>query len=1273
MDHTAFLQPPPRSSHGTSSAQPPNPFDSPNLFNLAKTPDAASTHSRSASNTPVSPLPPTLPPIPRIASVYDPQSERPTTQHSLNTKEDGRDPESNEPKTYQSASQDASTTRLDQRDFQPATYRPRDDFHTRRTSQEERDHIFPRRPNTAGQVTGLRSRGLTAYQPTNGYPADIDMTSAPIYKVAPIISIPTGPMPHFENLSPSKFPSESHRVPPAPPQAAGSSPSPRIPQVAVPQTQRIEKVEKYGKKLNLRNPMSLLLRRRSGQVLEQLSDESLISHRTPGVHGSLMADNFDPSIRGKIVHDFSAPRPRRNFPVTSQSGDVSSMNKSSAHTSNEQLLFEGNDPSRIERQHTPVFKEHLEDDENQQVNDSAIRAEALANKDFIARNSFPPLLGQDIVPGPSFTRLSKPLPEPPQEVQEQEQRAASTASSQHSDIVAPIAPLSPVAEDGTTPTDNASARTTSTNRPRARKALSSASRSTVSMRGSRTSTSYDWQNASLPPHMLSNSSRFSFQLANASATQERILEERHKQKEAAKALEQHNRRFEEDASDEGDDYDLDDFDENGYDGFEEDVPTVGEEWSHSGLGLNGLSLPGLSLREAAKMALGSNPVDQFGSMPVLPAPIVQGLGIMPALPEHIQGSSEPHKSVTEAQEVVAVAESRAAVGSQFVDDDLYFDDGEFGDLDVDLDGDEPFDESVFDDPLHPLYERKHVHRPETDENARDGAAEVDTADRNELVAPQNSQRAARRSRLGLVPSEPMPQHPDLNSSQETITAYHQALASAANKAAEDGRFRRQSSVDISDSELSHLVQSTLSAPPTDEDDNGVTNISSRPSLVPDDSTKHNSQATSSFSPVVDQLDGTSNGFAGKSVGFSLPNIYDDGFGYSSDFDYSDYDSALEDDPIIAAANAEALANDDEGIYGREFDFYAKPAPSSTKDGEAVFFQGGYFGPKDWAEIKRQRSTREPNLTPITERSEYSTRNSYVSLHIPDHRASMDRGQPSPGLAALARMSPGWESDNMEALLKLRRAAFGGSQGSLVSGGNASSPMTSPIVGKGEARAMWSSPISREISGEDGIEEELDSDLLDEANYADDDEDEEYADEHADEVDQDVEEAISPASSYSDEGDAANSPTQRATLGSDSPTIRSSLLLPSSAPSSPSPTSQPRLELPPSSPPVAPATLQAPLSSPPPIPVFSMPFTPPSPAAAGPALGAPASPVSPLLTPGSSTERRAGHSRSGSDSVAYVRERDGGGLGFRWVLERRRTGEDGGVEIVGREVVQGGRI
>jgi hypothetical protein len=54
--------------------------------------------------------------------------------------------------------------------------------------------------------------------------------------------------------------------------------------------------------------------------------------------------------------------------------------------------------------------------------------------------------------------------------------------------------------------------------------------------------------------------------------------------------------------------------------------------------------------------------------------------------------------------------------------------------------------------------------------------------------------------------------------------------------------------------------------------------------------------------------------------------------------------------------------------------------------------------------------------------------------------------------------------------------------------------------------------------------------------------------------------------------------------------------------------------------------------------------------------------------------RGGHSRKGSaaDSVTYVREHDEAGEG-RWILERRRTAESGELELIGREIVEGGRI
>ena len=42
-------------------------------------------------------------------------------------------------------------------------------------------------------------------------------------------------------------------------------------------------------------------------------------------------------------------------------------------------------------------------------------------------------------------------------------------------------------------------------------------------------------------------------------------------------------------------------------------------------------------------------------------------------------------------------------------------------------------------------------------------------------------------------------------------------------------------------------------------------------------------------------------------------------------------------------------------------------------------------------------------------------------------------------------------------------------------------------------------------------------------------------------------------------------------------------------------------------------------------------------------------------------------------MAYVKEMDDQRGEFRWVLERRRTGEDGVESLVGRTLVEGGRI
>jgi hypothetical protein len=318
------------------------------------------------------------------------------------------------------------------------------------------------------------------------------------------------------------------------------------------------------------------------------------------------------------------------------------------------------------------------------------------------------------------------------------------------------------------------------------------------------------------------------------------------------------------------------------------------------------------------------------------------------------------------------------------DDDLYFDDGIItgpGDFD---DGVE-FDESVFDNidtdeygrPLRSLSSLPTLYSPPmltANPSPSFNKIVESSIGGHDALSPGSLPLSG-----GLAPqpsiSGPHPPNPSIAPSltQDTLAAYQSALAAAACTAAANGKFRRDS---------------TPPNPTASEQEDP------QPGLVTD------SSHTSHYEP------------------FS-PN-------YEIEDDF-DYDDGLEDDAIIAAANAEALANDCDGFYGQEFGFYSAPAA-----GEAEYANGGYFGPRGVEGINRSQSgrvvSREPNLTPITERSEYSNRNSFMSLsmHGPGAIAS-------PGLAQLAGMmrSPDYDGDmSLDALLKLRRGAWGGSQASL---------------------------------------------------------------------------------------------------------------------------------------------------------------------------------------------------------------------------------------------------
>ena len=156
----------------------------------------------------------------------------------------------------------------------------------------------------------------------------------------------------------------------------------------------------------------------------------------------------------------------------------------------------------------------------------------------------------------------------------------------------------------------------------------------------------------------------------------------------------------------------------------------------------------------------------------------------------------------------------------------------------------------------------------------------------------------------------------------------------------------------------------------------------------------------------------------KSAGFD--------FGFDDALADDGFDDGFDEDDIISAANAEALASDDDGFYGQEFGFYANARPNSN---EVQPVNGGFFGLDGDDGLARQKSLKEPNLTPITERSEFSTRNSFIGLGQLGPASAGGYSQFSP--ASKLPLSP-WENEAMtfDQLRKLRATTFGGSNASL---------------------------------------------------------------------------------------------------------------------------------------------------------------------------------------------------------------------------------------------------
>jgi hypothetical protein len=1020
-------------------------------------------------------------------------------------------------------------------------------------------------------------------------------------------------------------------------------------------------------KSRLRNPMSLLMRRRSGQTLDPLHDESLVTQRSPSFVPPIR-DNYDPSIRGNIVHDFNAPRLNRNLSYNNAYGSSPVPPGTPGEVGRVS-------PPKIEKEHTPVFREHFDDDTSYEQSQAAVRAEQLANNDFLARNSML-LLSEPSPPEPTpAPRLApqqdtKPaLEETSSEPPPQSTSPAPPPPYQAIDLASSV--LSPV-EEVPSPTyaptdDTPKARSTKSPPPSRSRAASV--------------TDPSWQPVGLPAHLSSRASRFSFQINSGSdSTQEHLMEERHRKKAAEKASKQAHL-SPNTIDDEYDEYGMDDdFDMD--DGFEEDIPMLGEDDEYGGLGDQSIN-DGVSTFNFSTLSINPGLMNQTSTMPpggqlqtsydMNGNPIAFAMsgemytmqsnkntgylnpeeddddGMQPSIAPRLQQNSQfpsdqgPAKSGGQELDL----SNDPSPGEDGLDDDMYFDDGLIGEQDL---GDAPaFDEETFDDPEGPLYERKMKSAPPEDTPSSHPLqalpsetgyeADDDTLSRH---LEKSEPSLAHKTSVAHAPAGPT------TFNFNDISSYHTALVDAANRADAEGRFARKASVDVGNS--------------SSELDDGSSISHSRPSLVPDDG--RFSLDTLGFPPDDD--------------------VYGTDMSFQDDYDYSDYDSALENDPMIAAANAEALAYDDEGFYGSEFGFYAAA-------GDAQSEWGGVFASGLNRAVSGRNAVREPNLTPITERSEYSTRNSFISLnHFRDGSLPIA----SPGLAQLARMSPyEWpaEEENMslDALMKLRKGAFGGSVSSLPSSAANSPRNSSPFGMQFAARAssasgnrmqeQYKSEIESDESAdivEDFVDEEDDDGQMDAINGA-------YEDEDAGDSDGD-ERPESPTLTASDYNSLSSPTSHLQSLPPFAPPVRPQILQmqslyaqpPShlvSAMKSPAnialPISPFGMPLP------SPFTMSQHPASPPPIDTSLS--SPTATSSSGPrrqsvGFASPISATSPM-TPGGSNWR-AGHSRKGSaaDSVTYVREHDEAGEG-RWVLERRRTAESGELELIGREIVEGGRI
>ena len=894
----------------------------------------------------------------------------------------------------------------------------------------------------------------------------------------------------------------------------------------------------------LKNPMSTLLaRRRNNQNAPDLHPLPL---RPPDEEPLP-----DPRIRGTRVHDFSAPRQRRNVYAA---GSVPSLSESDVVRSNEEKRRVGAGATSGESPANGLGNIQQDVDRTLAIETSTpVQSGTNASSDLEAR--------------PSVKRLSFA------------ERAAQPRLS-----------------------------TLETRRASKRSPMTSSSIRTARSRNTSLS-----EISAIPRHMKSTSSRFSFDMAGA-AQQEKLLEERHRQREQERVSHETNdfrdSRFD-DFDDDAFDYDalMDD------DGLEERIPGVNADFDDAPIES---SLPegdendpendqenfsGFVFQRSGPTSSLASPYSGGG---ILATPRdangnVIGFAMTKDTPStaHFPPESQHPDAPVDASALRFGAETSSTVAPAPVDD-MYYDDGAIGledefaeDLALGPDAsDPPFDESLFDlddtdelgRPVPGAFQQAQSLRRATQRtsvkresgltshmSARSGASQS-TAHTSLSADGVTNVGETTGNNAGPLKGDNIMQAPHVPGSQNSTAAYQAALAAAAHRAVATGKFQR------------------CSSPP----------------------------------PATEETIGDNDGFDISTA----TDLYDD-FGYEN-MDELDFD----DDAIIAEANASALANDSDGWYGQEFGFYSAPpnahgpshASGSSSAVEYSYSNGGFFGLGGIESLNRSASgrqvSREPNLTPITERSEASNRNSLMSLGFPPLSSSTPALQ-SPGLAQLVMMADnGDDQMTLSALLRLRSKAWGGSQTSLVSSrdGSPRSERAEPPSGSWAPSAAGFS-MGRRASGL-----------------------------------------------------SFNNPDSEVASASDSPTMTMSGLAVETWQNAPIPEEQGFYDQ---------QKEQAQWSSGAPdpegtadTPDVSVPFSANEQQLAAILERSSMEANRQIDAPGVTLSARQSfrrHRHKGSaDSISYMKEEEEGGE-TRWVIERRRTGDSGEVQLLEREVVEGGRI